>query len=129
MAFPDYFPEDCPPEDAVPASGTAYRLVGSPIAVDDFLSVRQRYPKRSFSNPEKECKVHGLSVYRNIDHAQKTREIIPALRDRFIGVCTLRPEYGALKPTPSRITGLSHCTWWVAVGVEPWEFFQTLEEQ
>ena len=54
MQWPDYFPDDCPPQDAEPATGEVYRVVKqNPPDSKDFMSQRERKRRKNFG--EKEC--------------------------------------------------------------------------
>ena len=43
MQWPDYFPDDCPPQDAQPATGDVYRVVKqNPPESKDFIPFREK---------------------------------------------------------------------------------------
>ncbi len=125
MVWPDFFPTGCPHSYCEPASGRVYRLVESqPPAAKDFLSHRERFPSRQFNVSE--CQVCGLSVYRSLEDAEALRRRIPAMKNRRIARGFLEPELGVVHHTPSN--GDSHHTWWMPVGVTPWETFTVLPD-
>lgn len=122
MQWPDYYPEDCPPENARPASGVVYRLIRqSHPTSKDFRSHRETQPHRTFDVPE--CIACGLSVFMDIEDVIRLQKRVPALRRRRVAKGTLVSDLGNMLPTPSR-TGRSHHTWWVPVSTQPWELFQ-----
>jgi hypothetical protein len=132
LRWPDFFPDDCPPDDAEPASGEVYRITGRRNPKNrDFLSYReQRGPDAEFSQPE--CIVCGLSVYRDIEDISRMRlrrRRVPKLRKRlYIAKGLLNPSLGKIKATGHHEK--SHHTWWVPTGVEAWQhfnFFRMLE--
>ena len=72
MQWPDHFPDDCPPENALSASGEVYRLVRKvPPKKLDFKSHRENQPNRKFNAPE--CTVCGLSVYTDTEDIHRLR--------------------------------------------------------
>lgn len=131
MIWPETLPENCPPDDARQRTVHVYLLVSIPIAPDDFLSLRQRYPEHSFPNSEIECQANGISVFENINHLQRVQRRVRRLRNRVIGVCRITPDMGVLKPTHSQF-GNSHRTWWFPIGIKPSdhvEFFDKREDR
>lgn len=123
MKWPDYFPDNCPPKDAKPATGIVYRLL------------RQKKVKKSDFKPRilsnlprfdgKECEESGLSVYKNLDDMYRLQKFIPGMRKRVPAKGELIPEMGQIKPTPRE--GNSHHTWWVPLGVAPWDSFEIIQ--
>ncbi len=72
MQWPDYFPDDCPPQDAQPATGDVYRLVKqNPPESKDFIPLREKKTGEDFG--EKECQACGLSVFRNVEDAIRVK--------------------------------------------------------
>lgn len=119
MDWPTHFPDNCPPEDAKPAAGTAYRLTHNPFEPRDFWTKREMHPEKRFSDPITECQANGLSIFRNIEDAKRLRRTVPYFRNETnaIAVGSLSPELGVTKPTrPDHPS--SHCSWWVPVGVD-----------
>ncbi|MBW4620602.1 MAG: hypothetical protein KME17_14765 [Cyanosarcina radialis HA8281-LM2] len=75
----DFFPEDCPPNTAQPASGTVYLFVkDDPPTPEDFRSKRQKNPNLKFPNDEKECQACGISVFTQIDDLLSLQRRFPA---------------------------------------------------
>ena len=126
MDWPAHYPENCPPRDARPAGGLAYRLTHDPVELEDFLSLRERKPEIRLPDPIQECRASGLSVFRDIEDARRLRRRVPHFRNKqnAIAVGQLSPEFGLMKATYSR----SHCTWWVPNGVDRTSPFTILEE-
>lgn len=115
---------DCPPEDAEPAFGIVYYLVfNNPPLQKDFRPLVGRNPgewkKRSQAS---KCRANGLSVYKNMEDAIKTREKYQSLRNTKPVMCELLPEYGMIKSTPA-VGRPSHHTWWPPIDMEIWYLF------
>jgi hypothetical protein len=124
MQWPDYFPDDCPPAEAQPASGQVHRLIaGQGPTNQDFRPYREIYPMRKFDAPE--CMVCGLSVYRDIADIARLKARVPAMRKRLIADGVLQPSLGKILHTPGREK--SHHTWWTPVGAEPWLIFEVMQ--
>ena len=108
MTYREPLPEDCPPDEAeeILEPTVVFRLVrNDPPTDDDFRSQRAEKPTRQFSIPE--CRVRGLSVFKNRSVAEKmstTRN----LRGTVICQVTLTIGAGRIQRTGSR----SHYTWW-----------------
>jgi hypothetical protein len=122
IIWPLFFPLGCPPEESHPATGTVYRLVDSnPPGSRDFLSHRERWPKRKFN--ESECIVCGVSVYTDKIDIERLRRTVPAMRSKLVALGVLNPALGSIQRTP-RATGVSHVTWWIPEGSQPWILFR-----
>ncbi|NJL67943.1 MAG: hypothetical protein HC894_16570 [Microcoleus sp. SM1_3_4] len=77
MHWPEYFPPDCPPNDAKEPHDRVYRLIQQDAATaDDFLTVRQLYPNRQFPDSEKECRSCALSVLLQEMMSRLTAELV-----------------------------------------------------
>ena len=74
MAWANFYPENCPPEEAEPASGTFYRLVRhNPPRAEDFKSVFEENPKRfNFIPTVKNC---GLSVQKDLQDSERLERL------------------------------------------------------
>jgi hypothetical protein len=102
-------PDDCPPQDAVPAFGVVYRgLKGLPISEKHFRSHRETGSPCQLE----ECQCWGLSVWRTrqaVDHARKA---VPAIKMHwYIAEGVLAATDGVIKHTPSK-TQTEHFTFW-----------------
>lgn len=122
MQFPSDWPSDCPPPDAVDASGTVYRLAkSSPASSVDF----QTHHETGKLLDAPACLRRGLSVFRDRSDAQHQFRAYPRL-GRYLAEGTLAPECGVTKLTTGRFP--SHSTWWVYEGVDRARLFQVVEE-
>ena len=117
--WPSDFPEDCPPNDALPADGVYYRIVRNmPLDASDFVSVYEQNRRRAESVARRGqrslCETMGLSVYANRDDAIQT-----ALRynigDKIASVL-LTADAGLTLYTGDGFN--SHHTWWKATGFD-----------
>ena len=129
MDWPTHFPDNCPPDDAEPAAGIAYRLTHNPFESRDFLSKREMHPGKRFPDPVKECQANGLSIFRDMKDAERLRRTVPYFRNEVnaIAVGRLSTDLGVTKPTrPDHPS--SHGSWWVPVGVDPALPFTIIEE-
>lgn len=117
--------DNCPPEDAEPASGTVYYLVrNNPPQEEDFIPGIEKHPSIYGRRPKDQiCQAHGFSVFTDIEDALKTKRRRNGLKDTEPAVGELTPECGVIKSTPSR-TCYSHHTWWPPNDMEIWSLFQ-----
>ena len=123
MRWPDFYPADCPPAEAVPASGTVYRLVKhDPARAEDFKSVFEDNPRRFKNRPTiKNC---GLSVHRDSQDSERLKKRVRIFKSRRIAEGKVNPTLGVILHTPSKEE--SHHTWWVPLGAEPWLVFDVI---
>ena len=117
--------DNCPPEDAEPASGIVYYLVrNNPPQEDDFIPGIKKRPEIYKNNPKDQiCKAHGISVFKDIKDALKVKNEFKSFKDTEPAVGELTPECGVIKNTPSR-DRRSHHTWWPPDEMEIWSLFQ-----
>ena len=121
--FPSNWPENCPPSDAVDASGIVFRIVKySPPMADDFATHYEtgRLPK---APPCLRC---GLSVFREKHDAVHQRELMPRL-GKLIAEANLRPEHGKTKLTSGMRP--THTTWWPHEEVDRAALFNVVVEE
>ena len=116
-SFPDDFPSNCPPQDAIDANGLYYRIVNNnPPTSDDFLSKHElgAIPKyragQSFL-----CRWRALSLYASIGDAEHHRDVMPG-DGEFIAEGQLVREMGRTKLTPNP-DRMSHTEWWCYHGI------------
>ena len=113
-----------------PTATIIYMLVSSPINIElDFLSLYERdisVQDRFSHEPGLLCQSRGLSVYEEKKDILRLRRRVRRLRNHAIGYRKITSDSGVIKPTSSRF-GQSHRTWWVPVGVEPWNGFKIEE--
>ena len=124
MEWPDFYPGNCPPPEAEPASGTVYRLVRhDPPQVEDFKSTWEEFPGRF---PEPTIKNSGVSVYTDPQDIERLKKRIPQLSNRKTAKGELNPTLGVIQHTLS--FEKSHHTWWIPIGAEPWLVFKVLSK-
>ena len=122
LEWPDFYPENCPPPEAEPASGTVYRLVrNDPPQAEDFLSTWEEFPGRF---PEPTIQISGVSVYRDPQDIERLKNRIRHLRNRKTAKGELNSTLGFIQPTKGRER--SHHTWWIPIGAEPWLVFKVI---
>ena len=127
MEWPDFYPANCPPAEAEPASGTVYRLVNhDPPQAEDFKTPFEENPKRFDNKPDiRNC---GLSVHTDMQDSEqlkKTMKMIPRFQNSQIAEGELNPTLGLILHTPSSKYRFHH-SWWVPVGAEPWIVFEII---
>jgi len=121
MRYPADWPPDCPPSDAVPAFGAAYRIVaGDPPRREDFLTLLEK--GTAIANHL--CMSAGLSLFRRYRDATHCAMKYPHLGSG-IARAVLSSEHGATKPTPRG--GNSHETWWPSSGLDRPALFTTTQ--
>ena len=129
MEWPHFYPENCPPAEAEPASGKVYRLVrNDPAQEEDFKTPFEENPSRFNNKPDIEnC---GLSVQtdiRGIAQLKKEMKMVPRFKNSQIAEGELNPTLGLIQHTPSR-KYKSHHSWWVPIGAEPWVVFKIISQ-
>ena len=116
LTWPDFYPENCPPAEAEPASGTVYRLVKHDTArAEDFKSVFEENPKGA--KKKKTVKIYGLSVHRDLSDSERLKNRARKFKNRQIAEGSLNPTLGMIQHTPS--IEESHHSWWIPFGTEP----------
>lgn len=124
MEWPDYYPENCPPAEAEPASGTVYRLVRhNPPQAEDFLSTWEEFPGRF---QELNIRICGTSVYTDLKDIDRLKDRVPQLRSRKTAKGELNQHLGRTQRTEA--VEKSHITWWIPLGVKPWLVFEVIVE-
>lgn len=122
--FPDYFPKNCPPTDAVENEIQAYRICKSnPVAHSDFLSYYE------LGKPIKSTdKFYGASLFTDANEAKAIAKM-PNHKNEFIAVGITKAECGVVKHTPPYSNPVSsHITWWLYEGAKPENYFTIMEE-
>ncbi|EML2643035.1 hypothetical protein R5N21_001179 [Citrobacter freundii] len=96
--WPVDFPEYVPPEDAVDATGDAFRIVANDPPTDkDFVGHNQEphIKKTGKLRPSD----YGTSMFRDLEQVQCARNFHAALRKKKIAIGRLEPVHGkASKP-------------------------------
>jgi len=134
MTWPDYFPDGCPPQDAVAASGTAYRLCLK-RAVGGIARAKEFRPHKLFPDPttgKAECHRCDVSLDDDLQNLLKLRQTVADKVGRHYlkrvpAVGDLQPEWGAMKLTPSDDSP-THRSLWLYDGVNPHESFTVVAE-
>lgn len=129
LEWPDFYPANCPPAEAEPASGIVYRLVRhDPAQAEDFKTPFEENPRRFNNKPSiKNC---GLSIHTDMQDSEQLKTVmkmVPRFRDTQIAGGKLNPTLGLIHHTPSP-KYKSHHSWWVPVGAEPWVVFKIVSE-
>lgn len=108
-AFPELWPEGCPPTNAANCDGAYFHLVGQdPPGTDDLKSFAER-GRTLRSVPPCPCMPYGLSVFADRNDVLHMHRAMPRL-GRFVAMLQLRAEHGKILLTPGQRP--SHHTWW-----------------
>ena len=119
--WPAFFPPGVPPEDAISATGLAFRLVRTiPPVADDFLATVKEYPDRTYEG-EEFVNACATSFHTDLEASTRTRGRYKGLRTRRIARGVLGAELGAQKPTGGRC----HLSVWLFVEARPHLAFAT----
>lgn len=122
MEWPHFYPVNCPPTEAEPASGTVYRLVRhNPAQEKDFQAPWEEYPGRFTEPTTTNC---GVSIHTDIQDSQRLRNRVRKFKNRQIAEGELNPMLGMIQHTPSREK--SHHAWWIPIEAEPWVVFKVI---
>ncbi len=128
MEWPDYFPDNCPFEDAKEPSFKVYYLVkNNPPCAEDFRSLHERRPDSKFDNSALECQSCGISVFTDIEGIDLAKKISSGFRRMKTAAGTLTPDLGLIKNTKSQRTGDSHHTFWFPKNSKPWIVFEVID--
>jgi len=114
--WPDFFPEDIPPDNSVSADGIVFRLVDDiPPVESDFLMTREEHPKRAFNTDDEILKSYGVSFFSKKEIIQEKKRRYPALAEKKIATGGLEKKMGKISPTSKH----NHLTLWKCVGSKP----------
>ncbi|AOZ93623.1 hypothetical protein [Paenibacillus crassostreae] len=124
--YPDYFPANCPPNDALEEEIIVYRLCESnPVSENDFLSHFILNPNRNYNG---KLQAFGLSVISDIEEIEKMRNISPIMRKKkYVATGMTMGSSGVIKKTPSNNCN-SHITWWLIKEALPHAYFEVCKE-
>ena len=127
MEWPDFYPANCPPMEAEPASDTVYRLVNhDPAQEEDFKTPFEENPKRFNYTPNiKNCALSVHTDSQDIEQLKKAMQMVPRFKNSQIAEGELNPTLGLIQHTPSS-KYRSHHSWWVPIGAEPWVVFKIM---
>lgn len=119
--WPEFYPTQCPPEDAAPAVGHYFRLVDdAPPSDEDAMSHLElkclglKYKNRNFAD---DCIASGFSMLDDAEAADRTRKSVGALRRKKIAKVDVTGP-GVVKQTGNNP---NHHTWWRPVGDDAWD--------
>ncbi len=129
MEWPDFYPVNCPPAEAKPASGTVYRLVNHDLAqVEDFKTPFEENPKRFDNKPTiQNCALSVHTDPQDSEQLKKAMKMVPRFKNSQIAEGELNPTLGLIQHTPS-LKYRSHHSWWVPIRTEPWVVFRIISE-
>lgn len=123
--YPDYYPDDMPPEDADPASGMAFRLVNSnPPIKTCFSSTIEENPGREAKKPTDREMLYGSSLFTQAREALKKKRLFKPLRQKILSTGALIEEDGVMKKTG----GPHHITVWFKADADTHTRFECIEE-
>lgn len=123
--FPGWFVQDCPPSDAVEASGTIYRFVAEfPINPEEFRS----YHERDELPHAPACLRCGLSVFRRVEDIRGLLlHLWKAYPKRSYGPYVVKRDLTAADGVTKETGKHGHRTWWAHEGVERHASFEFVE--
>jgi hypothetical protein len=125
--WPDYYPDDVPPNEAVDTFGLVYRIVKEvPPTPEDFASTFETHSRQADDFGDSLWQACGTSFHTHIDGSEATRKRFKALRKRKIVSGELVSELGRMMDTPSR-TSQCHVTVWFYLNSYPEELSWTEE--
>lgn len=122
LHFPDYFPPNCPPDEATDEERVLFRLCSKrTLDEQDFVSYYQENPAK-YKN---KINAYGLSAFSSEQACWDAREKSPKLRDKysFVAFGKNTSQRGKTLDTPTG-TSPQHITWWIYEGVKPHTFFE-----
>lgn len=118
MRFPDYFPEGCPPSEAISKEVEVFRMCKSNVIEhSDFLSFYELG-----KNINGNVNGYGISVICDSGQAH-TLSQMPAHRQEYLAKGSTKSDCGVILETPSRNIS-SHITWWLYEGATPEKYFK-----
>lgn len=129
MEWPHFYPVNCPPAEAQPASGKVYRLVqNDPAQPEDFRTFFEENSRWFTNKPTTTvCKGCGVSVYTELQDIKRLKDRYKRKFGKYkIAEGELDAKFGMIQNTPSK--EVSHHTWWVPVRAEPWTVFNIIGE-
>lgn len=128
-SWPIDFPVTVPPDDVVPASGEAFRLVDNiPPSENDFRAYRDEKPQAVFNQADLICKSYGVSFWASVAKLKRALKNYPN-EDQFgnkkLVRGNLQPQLGVI---PSQIGKRGHITLWKCANSQP-HLFINIEVQ
>jgi hypothetical protein len=127
--YSKHFPNDCPPAQAIIASGEFYRFIKKAHETaqpEDFLSWRQENSNKECPTSISECQACGVSIHSSLDDVKNLSQRIPRFKKMKIAKGSLNEKLGRIQHTPSKNEN-SHHTWWIPENTEPHKVFEIIE--
>jgi hypothetical protein len=123
MKWPDYFPEGCPPPDAVPVNGTFLRATNERRPHKrDFKTPYERRPE---DHPDDPILASGLSVYTEVEDIMRMKRRVNGMDRKHVARGTLQAVHGVMMHTPLiEENELSHYDWWRVNDCVPSSIFE-----
>lgn len=118
--YPDYFPNNCPPQNAVAHKKTLFRFCKNAEPVEsDFESYYLKKPEKY----KDKINAYGLSVLGSKEDCSSAVRKSPYLRVEYISFGDTDENIGCYLNTPNK-KNPGHITWWVCEGIKPHTFFK-----
>ena len=109
MSFPDNWPKDCPPSQALTCNGSYLHIIKqNPPGTDDLRTFHENGGVLRFP-PRCPCMPFGLSVFTDREDVLHMRRTMPKL-GKWIATLNLTQEDGLVMLTPGQRP--THNTWW-----------------
>jgi uncharacterized surface anchored protein len=109
LQFDNGIPDQCPPAEAVDATGEVFRAVpDESLQPDHFVSWIKA--KKKSAKP-KDCRHWGLSVWTSLEAVQHARKVNSHMCDQYIAKGALKAGDGRLAPTPTANQPMHHTLW------------------
>lgn len=123
MNWPNYYPENCPPDDAEKPSGLVFRFTyKAKSSRADFKPYHRE--GKEWKNDCQTCQACGISVYTDLNEVLRVQKRTPAARNKFIARYEVNENDGLIKNTPGNSP--NHHTWWIVEGNQVWERFENI---
>jgi hypothetical protein len=112
MSFPDNWPKDCPPSQALTCNGSYLHIIKqNPPGIDDCRTFHEKGGVLR-SPPRCPCMPFGLSVFTDREDVLHMRRTMPKL-GKWIVTFTLTEPDGLVMLTPGQRP--THHTWWPSI--------------
>lgn len=116
--WPIFFPDGCPPENAVPQEILVYRCaIHKPHTEKDFIPYNQMFGRDWGGKLFESC---GLSCFTSLNDAINLQSKMKKFKCVVSG--TITKDTGVVMNTPSN--GNTHITWWVYKDIQAHKLFK-----